>query len=91
METDYNRYVAKSDSSGWAPGELRNRARQRFAETGWRELQKLDEFTTVDNFEGIAAKEMPDGRVRLYLISDDNFSANQRTLLMVFDIRKPLR
>jgi hypothetical protein len=91
METDYNRYVAKSDSSGWAPGELRNRARQRFAETGWRELQKLDEFTTVDNFEGIAAKEMPDGRIRLYLISDDNFSANQRTLLMVFDIRKPLR
>src|SRR5690606_1714746 len=57
METDYNRYTGVQDNSGWATGELRDRARQRFAETGWRELQKLDEFTTVENFEGIAAKE----------------------------------
>lgn len=91
METDYNRYTGVQDNSGWAAGELRDRARQRFAETGWRELQKLDEFTTVENFEGIAAKEMPDGRVRLFIISDDSFSARQRTLLMVFDVRKPLR
>ncbi len=91
METDYNRYVGPDGSSRWTDGEFRERARQRFAETGWRELQKLDEFTTVDNFEGLAAKQMPDGRVRLYIVSDDDFSAERRTLLMVFDVRKPLR
>jgi hypothetical protein len=42
---------------------------------------------TIDNFEGIAAKEMPDGGIRLYIISDNNFSASQRTLLMVFDLQ----
>jgi hypothetical protein len=46
---------------------------------------------TIDNFEGIAAKQMPDGRVRLYIVSDDNFSDSQRTLLMVFDTIRPLR
>jgi hypothetical protein len=29
---------------------------------------------------------MSDGGVRLYVISDNNFSASQRTLLMVFDL-----
>ena len=40
---------------------------------------------TVDNFEGVAAVPGADGRVRFYLISDDNFSASQRTLLLAFD------
>jgi hypothetical protein len=30
---------------------------------------------------------MPDGHIRLFIISDDNFSASQRTLLMVFDVK----
>lgn len=40
---------------------------------------------TVDNMEGaaVAARE---GRQRLFLISDDNYSAGQRTLLMSFDL-----
>ncbi len=42
---------------------------------------------TVDNFEGVAALPRPDGSVRFYLISDDNFSSNQRTLLLAFDWR----
>jgi hypothetical protein len=42
---------------------------------------------TVDNFEGVAALPNPDGSVRLYVISDDNFSARQRTLLLAFDWR----
>jgi len=42
---------------------------------------------TIDNFEGIAARRLSDGRVRLYVISDDNFSGRQRTLLMVFDVK----
>lgn len=39
----------------------------------------------VDNFEGIAA-EATDAGLRVWIISDDNFSARQRTLLYVFDI-----
>ena len=40
----------------------------------------------VDNFEGIAATRLEDGTVRLYIISDDNFSERQRTLLLAFDV-----
>ena len=40
---------------------------------------------TVDNFEGLAAQVRPDGKVRFYLVSDDNFSPAQRTLLLAFD------
>ena len=42
---------------------------------------------TVDGFEGVDAQALPGGGLRLYLISDDNFSANQRTLLLAFDWR----
>jgi hypothetical protein len=42
---------------------------------------------TVDNFEGVAAVPRGDGRVRFYLLSDDNRSASQRTLLLAFDWR----
>jgi hypothetical protein len=40
---------------------------------------------TIDNFEGLAALPRPDGGLRLYLISDDNSRADQRTLLLAFD------
>lgn len=40
----------------------------------------------VDNFEGIATQRMPDGVTRIYIVSDDNFSRRQRTLLYAFDI-----
>lgn len=43
-------------------------------------------YKFVDNFEGLAAVERPDGTVRFYLLSDDNGGANrQRTLLLAFD------
>ena len=48
---------------------------------------------TVDNFEGLAATPSPDGGVRFYLVSDDNFGfynglpTGQRTLLLAFDWR----
>jgi hypothetical protein len=35
----------------------------------------------IDNFEGLAARPAPDGGTLLYMISDDNFSGHQRTLL----------
>jgi len=40
---------------------------------------------TVDNFEGLAVVPGADGAVRFYLVSDDNKSASQRTILLAFD------
>lgn len=42
---------------------------------------------TIDNFEGLAVAPSPSGGLRFYLISDDNFSKSQRTLLVAFDWR----
>jgi hypothetical protein len=42
---------------------------------------------TVDNFEGVAAVTRANGVVRFYLVSDDNGSVTQRTLLLAFDWR----
>ena len=40
---------------------------------------------TVDNIEGVAMVTSPSGATRILLLSDDNASARQRTLLLVFD------
>ena len=45
----------------------------------------------IDNFEGIAALALPDGATRLYIISDDNFSKTQQTLLYAFDLPAPAK
>ncbi len=47
---------------------------------------KLANPLTVDNLEGVAAVASPNGGLRLYLISDDNFSSAERTLLLAFDL-----
>jgi hypothetical protein len=44
---------------------------------------------TVDNFEGIAVVPRPSGGIRLFLLSDDNASATQRTYLLAFDWQPP--
>lgn len=51
------------------------------------EIDRLDlaRPMTVDNFEGLAALPAANGATRFYLISDDNFSSSQRTLLLAFD------
>lgn len=54
---------------------------------GRYEAELLAELATplaLDNFEGVSAVETPAG-VRLYLVSDDNFSALQKTLIYAFD------
>ena len=56
--------------------------------------QLLDSFSlegplTRDNFEGLALVRNAKGGARLYLLSDDNFSGSQRTLLMAFDWAPP--
>ena len=50
----------------------------------------LDELTLTpplvsDNFEGAALVRGPGGALRLYLLSDNNFSAAQHTFLLAFD------
>lgn len=40
----------------------------------------------VDNFEAVAIAELPAGQSRIWLMSDDNFSKSQRTLLLAFDL-----
>nr|WP_168047318.1 esterase-like activity of phytase family protein [Brevundimonas alba] len=52
-------------------------------------LVELSLPSTVDNFEGIAATAQGGG-VRIYILSDDNGSGRQRTLLLAFDVR-PVR
>ena len=44
---------------------------------------------TVDNFEGVAVVAKSNRDWRIYLLSDDNFSASQRTLLLAFDWTPP--
>lgn len=44
----------------------------------------------TDNFEGIALQRRDDGGLRLWLVSDDNFSSRQRTLLYAFDLHSPI-
>ncbi|MGE3690635.1 MAG: esterase-like activity of phytase family protein [Novosphingobium sp.] len=55
-----------------------------------REVAKLSSQLPVDNFEGIAVEPREDGRLTVWLISDDNQALSQRTLLwkMVLDPAK---
>jgi len=46
---------------------------------------RLEGSLTRDNIEGVALISSPAGRPRLLLLSDDNGSDKQRTLLLVFD------
>lgn len=51
-----------------------------------RTLAVLRPPLTLDNMEGLAVREEA-GRTFLYLVSDDNFSSRQRTLLLKVEIR----
>lgn len=48
------------------------------------ELAQWGAPLTIDNFEGLAARRGADGEILIYLLSDDNFSLFQRTLLLMF-------
>ena len=47
-----------------------------------RELARLGAGSISDNFEGLAAERTRDGRLVIYVVSDDNFLPVQRTLLL---------
>lgn len=48
------------------------------------ELAIIRRPLTVDNFEGIAHRLDDEGRVEIYILSDNNFNSRQRTLVMKF-------
>ncbi|HEX3483492.1 MAG TPA: esterase-like activity of phytase family protein [Micropepsaceae bacterium] len=41
----------------------------------------------IDNMEGLAIRRGPKGETLLYIISDDNYSPLQRTLLLMFEVK----
>ena len=49
-------------------------------------LATLERPLTVDNFEGLACRPGAGAETLLYLVSDDNFSQDQRTLLLMFSL-----
>jgi hypothetical protein len=50
------------------------------------EIARLEGTLTVDNMEGIDALRSSDGKVLIYVVSDDNYSPIQTTLLMMFEL-----
>ncbi|MBK8839338.1 MAG: esterase-like activity of phytase family protein [Hyphomonadaceae bacterium] len=87
VETVLARRLDQSNLPARVISEIDERSRWQFSVKSSRVLAEMNLLVTIDNFEGIAARQMPDGRVRLFIVSDDNFSASQRTLLMVYDVK----
>lgn len=68
--------IARFDPAGLAPG----------AAIQATTLATLRPPLTIDNFEGIFLRESENGAPLVYVVSDDNFSAIQRTLLVMFEV-----
>jgi hypothetical protein len=49
-----------------------------------QEIAVIAKQLPVDNFEAVTARAAPDGSVLIYMLSDDNFSDMERTLLLQF-------
>lgn len=52
------------------------------------ELADLDLDYSIDNMEGLSVRKSEDGRTLLYICSDDNYSAAERTLLLMFSLEE---
>ena len=50
------------------------------------ELISADMGYQIDNMEGLSVHRAPDGATLLTIVSDDNFSPLQRTLLLQFTL-----
>lgn len=87
VETVFERELDQAGLSARVVSDIDERSHYRFRVKSSRTLAEMSLMLTIDNYEGIAAKQMPDGKVRLFIVSDDNFSTSQRTLLMVFDVK----
>lgn len=51
-------------------------------------LIEANHTRSIDNMEGLSARQDENGRTLLYVISDDNFNRVQRTLLLVFALNE---
>ena len=80
-----NRAFSPSSGVAMALVELDVAALVEGALVSGREIARLRPPVSIDNMEGIALREVA-GRSFLYLISDDNFSGLQRTLLLKFEL-----
>lgn len=70
----------------YSPAEGNSAALVAYAPDGTRrEIATFLPPLNLDNFEGLAVRE-EGGRTFLYIVSDDNFSGSQRTLLMKFEV-----
>lgn len=49
-----------------------------------REVANMTQAATIDNFEGVAARRNERGETLVYIVSDDNFSPLQRSLLVMY-------
>ncbi len=74
------------DGPGARITRLRRSAIRAGATLEGEELAILRQPSTVDNFEGIASARGERGETLVYLLSDDNFSFWQRTLLLMFEL-----
>ena len=54
--------------------------------TAATELARFVTPITVDNMEGVSAVRSASGQTHIYIVSDDNFMAFQRTLLLKFSL-----
>lgn len=50
------------------------------------EVARIGPPLPLDNYEGLSVRPGPDGRLFVYIVSDDNFSPIQRTLLLMFSL-----
>ncbi len=64
------------------PADIRPRAR-----IEGTVLAKLGGEANIDNMEGIAVRKGARGETLLYVISDDNYNALERTVLMMFEVQ----
>ncbi len=51
-----------------------------------KELLYLKPPGITDNFEGITVRREENGIIRLFIVSDDNFSPKQRSLFLIFNV-----
>jgi hypothetical protein len=49
-------------------------------------IAEFDAAPLAENFEGVAARRDTNGRTLIYMVSDDNFTFLQRTLLVMFEL-----
>lgn len=82
LERAYSPALGARARLGWLPPEqLHPRA-----ELAPLLLAELLPPLTTDNFEGLALAPAPEGGWRVFLLSDDNYSPAQRTLLLLFHL-----